>query len=186
MKLTTYVALLRGINVGGNNKISMAQLKQLIEEVGYKNVRTYINSGNVIFQTPETDPRQLEVAVEKVISTGFTLPISVVVRSLAEMSEAIRAIPESWSDPAAYRCYAIFLRHSIDSEDILERIGTPKPEIEQLAYAPGVVFWTLRLDSVTKTGLRNLMASPEYQDMTMRNQNTLRKIYAIMQEVRAA
>jgi uncharacterized protein (DUF1697 family) len=184
-QLTTYVALLRGINVGGNNKISMLELKRLMEDAGYQNVRTYINSGNVVFRTQATDPRKLETAIEAVISKGFTLPISVVVRNLAEMERVIRAIPKSWKDQATYRCYALFLRHTIDTPDVLEKIGTIKPEIEELVYAPGVVFWTLRLDSVTKSGLRLLITGPLYKALTMRNQNTTRKIYAMMQEADA-
>ena len=60
-----YVALLRGINVGGNNTVSMTQLKKLFEELGYKDITTYINSGNVIFSNGQTNPRQLEEEIEK-------------------------------------------------------------------------------------------------------------------------
>ena len=88
-KPTTYVALLRGINVGGNNLISMTDLKACVEQLGHRRVRTYINSGNVIFQSASTDERQIEHALETALAPRFKAPITVVVRDQREMHAAL-------------------------------------------------------------------------------------------------
>src|ERR1051326_3690421 len=82
-----FVALLRGVNVGGNNVISMRELKESFEEAGFTQVSTYINSGNVIFTTKKTDARKLERKLEQMLLKDFDLDAKVVVRSLSERSE---------------------------------------------------------------------------------------------------
>jgi uncharacterized protein (DUF1697 family) len=182
-KPTTYVALLRGINVGGNNIISMADLKACVEGLGNVNVRTYINSGNVIFQSDDSDPRAVERALEAALAPRFKAPINVVVRDNQEMQDALAHLPPHWLTANDLRCNVIFLRHTIDRPELVERF-TFKPEIEELYYAPGVLFWSTRLDSLTKSALsRQLIGRTVYQDMTVRNLNTFQKLCALMGEV---
>jgi uncharacterized protein (DUF1697 family) len=180
---TTYVALLRGINVGGNNIISMADLKACVEQLGHSHVRTYINSGNVIFQSDSTDARQIERALEMALAPRFKAPIAVVARDLQQMRDTLAHVPVGWLTADDLRCYVIFLRHTIDRPELVERF-TYKPEIEGLTYAPGTLFWSVRLDSVTKSALsKQLIGRAVFQDMTMRNLNTLQKLCALMDEV---
>ena len=75
--MKTYIALLRGINVSGKNKILMADLKTMLQEMGFKDVQTYIQSGNVVFKTRETDSSEIELKIEDKIGTtfGFTIPV---------------------------------------------------------------------------------------------------------------
>jgi uncharacterized protein (DUF1697 family) len=182
-KPTTYVALLRGINVGGNNLISMADLKACVEQLGHQRVRTYINSGNVIFQSASTDARQLERDLEQALAPRFKAPIAVVARSHVEMQRTLAQVPAGWLTADDLRCYVIFLRHTIDRPELVKRF-TYKPEIEALTYAPGTLFWSVRLDSVTKSALsKQLIGRAVFQDMTMRNFNTLQKLCALMDEV---
>jgi uncharacterized protein (DUF1697 family) len=182
-KPTTYVALLRGINVGGNNIISMADLKACVEQLGHQHVRTYINSGNVIFQSAGPDARRIERDLEEALLPRFKAPIAVVARSLAEMQNTLAHVPPGWLTANDLRCYVIFLRHTIDQPELLQRF-TFKPEIEGLYYAPGVLFWSTRLDSLTKSSLsRQLNGSAVFQDMTVRNLNTLQKLCVLMGEV---
>jgi uncharacterized protein (DUF1697 family) len=175
-KPTTYVALLRGINVGGNNIISMADLKACVEPLGHRRVRTYINSGNVIFQSDSTDARQLETALEAALVPHFKAPIAVVMRSHVEMQDTLAHLPPGWLTADDLRRYVIFLRHTIDRPEVLERFIF-KPEIEGLYYTPGVLFWSTRLDSLTKSSLsRQLNGRAVFQHMTVRNLNTLRSL----------
>jgi uncharacterized protein (DUF1697 family) len=182
-QLTTYVALLRGINVGGNNIISMADLKACVEGLGHANVSTYINSGNVIFQSGDGDARQIEGALETALAPRFKAPINVVVRDNREMQAALAHLPPHWLTASDLRRNVIFLRHTIDRPELLERF-TFKPEIEELYYAPGVLFWSTRRDSLTKSALsRQLIGRAVYQDMTVRNLNTFQKLCALMSEI---
>jgi uncharacterized protein (DUF1697 family) len=184
-KPTTYVALLRGINVGGNNLISMADLKACVERLGHQRVRTYINSGNVIFQSESPDARRIERDLETALAPRFKAPIAVVARNHAEMQATLASVPPGWLTADDLRCYVIFLRHTIDQPEVLERF-TFKPAIEDLRYAPGTLYWSTRLDSVTKSSLsRQLIGRAVFRDMTVRNLNTLQKLCALMGEVDA-
>jgi uncharacterized protein (DUF1697 family) len=72
MRSGLFVALLRGVNVGGKNMISMKSLKESFERLGFTQVSTYINSGNIIFTTKETDPRKLEKKIEQMLSKEYS------------------------------------------------------------------------------------------------------------------
>src|ERR1051325_5439098 len=111
--LTVFVALLRGVNVGGNNMISMKSLKESFETAGFSNVSTYINSGNVIFQSKEDDARKLERKIEQMLSSEYQLDSKVVVRSLAEMEKLVKVLPQGSSGDSDWRYNVIFLRHTI-------------------------------------------------------------------------
>ena len=91
--MTKYVALLRGVNVGGKNKIKMEVLRETIGALGYENVKTYINSGNVIFETAETDDNALSAIIEPAILSEFSLNIKVMVRKMSEIEEIVKNNP---------------------------------------------------------------------------------------------
>ncbi len=178
----TYVALLRGINVGGNNKVSMAALKVCFEELGFSDVVTYINSGNIIFRAQDTDPRKLEPKIETCLHATFSFPISVAVRSFDDMQAIIQNLPQSWKTPDGLKCNVIFLRPAIDSPSITDGLK-PKPDIEEVHYHPGVLFWSANTSDLTRTNMVKLSSEPIYKEMTIRIVNTVRKIYEIMKTV---
>jgi uncharacterized protein (DUF1697 family) len=177
--VNTYVALLRGINVGGNAMVSMKDLKAAFERRGLSNVRTYINSGNVIFQSADPDPRRLEALTEPAIEADCGVGCKVVVKSLAEYQRLINAIPKSWSDDDTWRYNVIFLRHTVDSKSVLKQLQ-PDPEIEELIYCPGAVLWAARKDGITRSRVAKLNRQPLYREVTVRNLNTARKILELM------
>src|SRR3569832_1693034 len=110
---TVFVALLRGVNVGGNNMISMSSLKKSFESMGFTSVITYINSGNIIFKSKEAAARKLESKIEKMLSRDYELGSKVVVRSLSEMEKLVENLPRTWTGDSGWRYNVIFLRHSI-------------------------------------------------------------------------
>src|ERR1041385_8939792 len=89
---TVFVALLRGVNVGGNNMISMSSLKKSFEALGFDDVVTYINSGNIIFKSKEADARKLESKIEKTLVRDYELDSKVVLRSLSEMEHIVKSL----------------------------------------------------------------------------------------------
>jgi uncharacterized protein (DUF1697 family) len=184
MTETTYVALLRGINVGVHQFISMADLKDVFVGLGFRDVETYINSGNVIFVATETDPRKIETLAEDALAKRFPQPVTVIAHSLAEMDQIMRHVPSHWQTATDEKCNVIFLRHTIDSPDILTNLD-PKPEIEELHYHPGVLFWSAKTSSLTKSGMLKVNTMPIYKDMTVRVLHTTQKIYEIMQQTAA-
>jgi uncharacterized protein (DUF1697 family) len=177
--VTTYVALLRGINVGGNTLIKMAELKACFEAAGMKDVTTYINSGNVIFRAAKTDPRMLEAKLEAAISKQFGFELYVVVRTYIEITDVLKHLPKSWTGDPALRCYVLFLRHTIDKKGLMNSF-TPKPDIDEVHYYPGTIFWSVLMVNRTKSTMTKMMGTKLYKEMTIRNDNTLRKIHAIM------
>src|SRR6476646_7303481 len=88
-----FVALLRGVNVGGKNNLSMSALKTNLSKAGFEDVTTYINSGNVLFTSSQTDARKLEINIERLLTTQHKLECKVVVRSLSEMNKLVESLP---------------------------------------------------------------------------------------------
>ena len=177
-----FVALLRGVNVGGNNLISMSSLKETFEALGFQQVKTYINSGNIIFRTKKVDPRELERIIEQMLSKEYQLNSKVVVRSLSEMDDLVKSLPKSWDGGSDWRFNVIFLRHSIDSEKVLDDLPV-KSDIEQVVYRKGALLWSARLAGITRSNMVKLSSRKIYQDMTIRNLNTTRKLTELMKKV---
>lgn len=177
-----FVALLRGVNVGGNNMISMSSLKKSFEALGFNDVGTYINSGNIIFKSKEADARKLESKIEKMLSKEYQLDSRVVLRSVSEMEKIVQSLPDNWTSDRDWRYNVIFLRHTIDSEDILRELELKK-DIEEVVYCPGALFWSAQVSELTRTNMLKLSSRKMYQDMTIRNQNTTRKLYELMKKL---
>jgi len=181
----TYVAFLRGINVGGNNIIRMAALKETFEKLGFSAVRTYIQSGNVIFHSVEKDTRVLEQKIEQALSKEYHYTAKVVLRSFAEMEQVIAGLPKNWGENTEKRYNVMFLRAAIDSQEILSGIA-PKDGSEEVLYRPGVLYWTANTGDITQTTMAKLSTQKIYREMTVRNLNTTRKIFELMAEVEGA
>lgn len=177
---TIYVALLRGINVGGNNVIPMSALVKTFEAIGFDSVRTYIASGNVLFRSPDTDPRALERTIERALTRAHAYDARVVLRSHAEMTRHVEELPRAWTRPdAKIRRNVLFLRHEVDSEAILEGLA-PKKGIEQVWYRPGVLYWSAHTGDLARTSMVKLSSKAVYKQLTVRNLNTTRKILELM------
>jgi len=159
---TPFVALLRGVNVGGNNMVSMASLKTSFEKLGFDDVATYINSGNVLFKAREADARKLERRIEAMLSKQHQLGCKVIVRSLAEMAKLVKSLPPTWTGDSRWRYNVIFLHHSIDSENLLKDLG-PKTEIEDVVYRPGTLLWSAQVSEITRTTMLKLSARKTFQ-----------------------
>lgn len=180
--LNVFVALLRGVNVGGNNMISMSALKKSFAAMGFPHVSTYINSGNIIFTAKENDVRKLEQKIEQMLSQEYQLDSKVVLRSLAEMEKLVQSMPRTWTGDPNWRYNVIFLRHTIDSRKILDELVV-KDDIEQVLYCPGALLWWAQVSDLTRTNMIKLASRKIYQDMTIRNLNTTRKLCELMKKV---
>lgn len=181
MNKTVYVALLRGINVGGNAKVEMAKLKTVFEDLGLKQVRTYINSGNVVFTSTKKTTELVKI-IENGIEKEFGLQVPVVVKSQKEIKTIVEKIPTSWVNDRTQRTDVLFLWPDIDKPNVLMSIDY-KPEIEQMLYVPGAVVWNIDRANVTRGSAVKLIGTSIYKKMTARNINTLRKIYLLMSEL---
>lgn len=181
-KTQVFVALLRGVNVGGNNMIRMSSLKESFENMGFTNVTTYINSGNIIFTSRERDARKLERKIEQMLSNEYQLDSKVVLRSLPEMEQLVESLPRSWNGDSRWRYNVIFLRHTIDSEEILADLPA-KNDIEEVVYRPGALLWSAQLTKLSQSTVAKISTRKTYQETTVRNLNTTRKVYELMKKV---
>lgn len=180
-----FVALLRGVNVGGNNMISMKSLKESFEKLGFAHVTTYINSGNIVFKTKEADPRKLETKIEQMLEREYELTSKVVVRSLAEMEAVVESFPKNWNSKKDWRYNVVFLRHSIDSEKILKELEVRK-DIEEVFYRPGTLLWSSLMSALKGTEGLKFSTRKMGQELTVRNTNTTRKLCDLMKKVAEA
>lgn len=174
-----YVALLRGINVGGKNKIDMKELKEVFERSGMEGVITYINSGNVIFKDPDHSKAEIEALLEKAIEDSFSLDIKVLILSLDHYHEVMKELPDYWKNDKEMKSDVLFLWEEIDRETVINDL-TIKSNIDQVRYVPGALLWSVEKKNLTKSGLMKLAGTKLYKKMTIRNVNTTRKIYEIM------
>lgn len=174
-----YVALLRGINVGGNHKVDMKTLKKVFEDIGLQDVKTYINSGNVIFKTSKGSKeilvKRLEVAIEK----EFKFYIKVLIKDFNEIKEIVNALPNEWLNNNKMKCDVMFLWEDVDKKEVLKELII-KPDIDDVKYVSGAILWRVDRDKVTKSGMLKIIGTNLYKQMTIRNCNTLRKILSIM------
>ena len=177
-----FVALLRGVNVGGNSMIRMSSLKESFETMGFTQVMTYINSGNVIFKTKEADPRKLEKRIEQMLAKEHQLASKVVIRSLAEMANLVESLPPGCNGYRNWRYNVMFLRHTIDSEEILADLPV-KSDIEEICYRKGAVLWSVQATEANRTNMHKLPSRKIFQDMTVRNINTTKKLYELMKKM---
>ena len=176
-----YVALLRGINVGGNSIVSMQLLREAIQKAGMQNVTTYINSGNVIFESDEQPVSQLAAKIEKIIQEAFGLTVMVLVLTAPDILRLAKALPADWTNDTSMKCDVLFLHDAINTPDIIEKMN-PKPEIDRAQYEPGALFWSIDRHLATKSSLYKIVGTGLYKQMTVRNCNTLRKLATLVEQ----
>lgn len=177
-----YVALLRGINVGGNNKIAMQQLRVAFEQVGMQSVTTYINSGNVIFVDTSHQPKELVKKLEAIIEKTFGFAIKVLVRDINNIQAIVNALPELWKNDSTMKCDVMFLWEAVANPTVIKQL-TIKPEIDNVRYVAGALIWGVDRKNVTRSGIMKLVGTDLYRHMTIRNCNTARKLLERMHMV---
>jgi uncharacterized protein (DUF1697 family) len=173
--LTSYVALLRGINVGGNNKIDMKQLRAAFAEAGFTDARTYINSGNVIFSS-DKNADSARMACEALIAGQFGLNIAVVVLSAEELAETLAHAPDWWGSAPDAKHSAIFVIPPATAEGVCAEVGEIKPEYEKCARYGKVIFWSAPMKTFSRTRWGTVSKRTTYRNITIRNATTTYKL----------
>ncbi len=176
-----YVALLRGINVGGNSLIKMTELKTIFETCGLSNVTTYINSGNVIFETKEQNQKKLSEKLEKLVAEKCNVHSRILIKSTEEIRKVIKGIPKEWLTKKDLRCYIAFLFDSLTTVDAVKEIDL-KEGVDSLQVGPEVLYMTTLMSQLTKSKFNRLARKKIYKEMTIRNLNTTKKVLALMEK----
>ncbi len=182
--MKTYIALLRGINVGGKNKVPMSMLKSAFEEIGFCQVSTYINSGNVIFRSDIEDKIKIIDMCRAVIQKQFMLSIPVAVVEAEELSQMLGHAPTWWDAPSDCEMahQAIFLIPPITAAQVYEAVGEAKAEYEQVGHYEGVIFWSAARATFSRTRWSKISSKSVYDKLTIRNANTTKKLLILSQQ----
>lgn len=173
-----YIALLRGINISGKNKISMAELKSGFTVLGFSDVVTYLNSGNVVFSSTVDDENVLSSQINAMIKDRFDLEIPVFIILQESLAKLLNRAPDWWgSENKEIYDNLIFLMAPLTYEDFYDEIGSPKAEYEMVQHDENAVFWSFSRKDYQKTNWWSKTARANISDrITIRTANTVRKI----------
>lgn len=179
--MKSYVILLRGINVGGKNKLPMAALREFLEELGFKNVTTYIASGNVIVSSAKS-PKEIQTQIETNLVKNFKFDselIKVMAISQEQLEKVIRNKPKGFGEAAdKFHSDAIFLMDISVDEAIA--VFDPKEGVDTIWPGEGVIY-SQRLSALrTKSRLSKIVGTPAYKSMTIRSWNTTLQLLALL------
>ena len=185
MRKTPYqfLALLRGINVGGRNVIAKDELRQCFEDLGFTNVRTYIQSGNILFRSDTCRISELTTAIETGLSERFSYEALAVVLSRRKYRAAVDSAPGDWGADDEQKHNALFTLRGMTPKKVLAQLPAPKRNMETVTTGPGVIFWSISRQQQSKTTLIKLPQEPAYQQVTIRNHRTVFKLRELLDEV---
>ena len=184
MPAKRYVALLRGINVGGKNLVPMADLREAFEDQGFGAVSTYIQSGNVLFES-DAPRKTLETDVEAMLEKRLGLPLVVVVRSHTELRKVVEDAPDGFgTEPTRYHSDAIFLKAPLTSAKAM-RVVKEREGVDQAWPGNGVLYFARLSERRTQSRMGSIVGTPEYKLMTIRSWSTTTKLLALLDEMAA-
>ena len=170
-----YVALLRGINVGGKNRLPMADLRGALADLGLRDVRTYIQSGNVLFESDDPQAK-LEDDIEAQIADQFGLGVPVRVLSHAQLVDVVESAPAGFgADPETYLSDAVFLFASLTAEEAMGAV-TLRDGVDEAWPGTGVLYFQRLAARRTQSRLSRLLSTQQYKQMTIRNWATTTKL----------
>lgn len=178
-----YLTLLRGISFGGNNKIKMDRLKLVFESLGFLNVVTYINSGNVIFEDSTFSNHDITIKIEQAIEQEFGFLVQVLVLDYNQTKSIGDNIPIDWMNNLEQKTDVLFLWKEIDYPEIINEIEHT-PQVDNLIYCESAVIWNInRRQYFNGSRMNKLIGTKVYKNMTARNVNTVRKLMLLMEKI---
>ena len=179
MGTTRYVALLRGINVGGRNKVAMADLREVFEAGGHTPVSTYIQSGNVLFGS-DRPAASLEDELEGLLEQRFGVPLVVVVRSLRQLRNVVEKAPAGFGEhPDTYHSDAVFLKGPLTSRQAMKVVEL-REGVDRAWPGTGVLYFERLTERRTQSRMNRIMGTPEYRRMTIRSWRTTTTLLGLL------
>jgi uncharacterized protein (DUF1697 family) len=181
--MKTYLILLRGVNVGGKNKMPMARLKKCLEGLGYSNVATFIASGNAILETKESAAKA-QARIEAALVKDFKLDsdlVKVLALTPARLDAVIAARPKGFGgQPGKYHSDALFLM-GLKAAKVMPAF-TPREGVDKVWPGKGVIYSQRLSAERTKSRLGRIMQSPFYKSMTIRSWSTTLKLAELLKK----
>ena len=182
MSQNRYVALLRGINVGGNNLIKMLDLRSSFGSMGFTDVETYIQSGNVVFSSKQANKAKLTKIIEKALSDAFSYESRVVVISGAEMERVVAQAPKGFGTEAAlYRYDVLFVREPLTTSEALVEVQVA-PGVDTAHAGDHAIYFRRLVAKADQSTLAKLVQRASYKHITVRNWNTTMKLFGMIRK----
>jgi uncharacterized protein (DUF1697 family) len=170
-----YVAFLRGVNVGGKNMVKMEQLRSVVAGLGFKNVRTYVNSGNVIFETKASSDKALAGKIHNAIEESFSLNIQVMVRTIDEIKRVVAENPYAGQFDNDKDVHVFFLDGDLSSEQ-RELLLKNNSDVEFISVSGRTIYYLLRISIIDSTLGKGFIDRKLKVASTARNWRTVNKI----------
>lgn len=181
MALIQYLALLRGINVGGNNIIKMTDLKSCFEKMGYADVSTYIQSGNVLFKSDEMDKVRLTYKIEQMLSARFNYSSCIVVVTHEQLRKTVKEAPDKFGkEPDKYRYDVLFVKEPLAPGEIMKNLRI-RDEVDRSFAGESVLYFSRLISRASQSYLTKIITLPEYKSITIRNWNTTSRLLSLME-----
>ena len=178
-KIAKYVALLRGINVGGKNVIKMSELKSCFKNMGFGNVVTFIQSGNVLFCADYTI-NEITEQIEKTLSKTFNYSSSAVVLSQGQLNTIVKEAPQDFGKyPGKYHYDVIFLKKPLSPSEATNSVSIKKG-VDEVFAGKEVLYFTRLIRKASQSRLPRIITTPIYQNMTIRNWKTTTKLLILL------
>ena len=176
-----YMALLRKINISGKNKVVMAELKKEFESLKFEDVKTYLNSGNVIFSSREENSEKITKQIEEMLKKNYDFKIPVFVLEQEKLKDILEHAPIWWgSDDKMIYDNLIFMIPPITFKEVFEEIGEAKEDLEKIQNYNDVIFWSFSRKDYQKTNWWSQTAKTNVsKKLTIRTANTVRKIVSM-------
>ncbi len=178
--MTTYLALLRGINVGGANKVGMKELRTLFEELGYEGAQTYLQSGNVVFEAKSSTSKKLVAEIEGAIAKVFKLNVSVIVRTHRELENVATGNPFPTEDVKPAFLHVMFLAEPASAKNI-ETLDHDRSQPDEFEVKGQEIFLRFPKGSGRSKLTIDYFEKKLGTKATARNWNTVLKVLELMQ-----
>jgi uncharacterized protein (DUF1697 family) len=184
MNENRYIALLRGINVGGNNLIKMLDLRSSFAAMGFTEVETYIQSGNVVFTSKQKNKAKLTAIIERALSDAFQYQSKVVVISAAELERVVAQAPKGFGrDMEQYRYDVLFVKEPLTTSEALADIPTT-PGVDTSHSGDHAIYFRRLVSKAAQSKLNKLVQRPSYKNITIRNWNTTMKLMEMVRQAK--
>lgn len=176
-----HIALLRAINVGGHNIIKMTDLKSCFEKMGFEDVSTYIQSGNILFKTYENDIYKLTNKIEQIVSETFNYSSRIVIISHQQLKQIVDEAPHDFGkDVDRFRYDVLFLTEPLNSYELIKRVNTGQ-DVDTVYAGEKVLYFSRLINKVLQNHMPDIIAHDEEKYITVRNWNTTLKLCKLME-----
>ncbi len=172
-----YIVLLRGINVGGNHKVVMKELREYVEALNFVNVSTYLNSGNLLFDSEES-AQDVKKKITEMFSSTYDFDIPILIKTQQQIKAIEYAIPKNWYNDEVHKTDVAYLFSEADLPEIIDELPIKK-EFVDIRYVQGALFYRVARADYNKSQLNKIIGHKLYKLMTIRNINTARKLAKI-------